>query len=117
MIGSTNHIKVTVIRNAAGISPASVNAGCRPRATTYPNVSLKLPSGCGSNTRDLYDPSKSHTIRQIMNFYNAPATSFVPYLINDLDTELDLNCKLESGDHLIVIWAPIAQLRKELING
>jgi hypothetical protein len=119
MVSLTNQIKVTIIRNAAGIATNSVDAGCKPKAGSYPaaaNINLKSPSGCGSNTRDLYDPSKGSNVRQIMNFYGAPATNFVPYDRYNLEDELSLNCELKHGDHLVVIWAPIAQLRKELIR-
>ena len=116
VIGLTNQIKVTIIRNAAGISTHPVNAGCKPSAMSYPGVNLKLPSGCGSNIRDIYDPSRPSLVRNVMNFYGAPATDFIPYDRNNLDEELSLSCQLKHGDHLVVIWAPIAQLRKELIK-
>lgn len=119
MISLTNHIKVTIIRNAAGIAINPVDAGCKTRALTYPpelNINLKSPSGCGSNTRDMYDPSRPSKVRNIMNFYGAPATDFIPYDRNDLENELSLNCELKHGDHLVVVWAPLAQLRKELLR-
>ena len=113
MIGLTNHIKVTVIRNAAGISTAPVSAGCKPKAATYAPIStnLKYPSGCGSNIQGLYDPDSQYkTVRHIMNFFGAPATDYVPYDRADLETELPLNCELKHGDHLVVVWVPLAQL-------
>jgi hypothetical protein len=117
MIGLTNHIKVTVIRNAAGISTAPVNAGCKPKAATYPlNTNLKTPSGCGSNTQGLYDPDSQYkTVRHIMNFFGAPATDYVPYDRADLETELPLGCTLKHGDHLVVVWVPLTKLNKELL--
>jgi hypothetical protein len=120
MIGFTNHIRVTVIRSAAGISTAPVSAGCKPRAATYAlNTNLKSPSGCGSNIQELYDPNAQHkTVRHIMNFFGAPATEYVPYDRSDLETELPLECNLKHGDHLVIVWIPLIKFNKEqLIKG
>lgn len=102
-INTKKFIKVSIIRNSCGIAPIS----CATPSPTYPNVDLKSPTNCGSNTYDLYDISKPHTVRHVMNFFNAPATDFIPYLSTDLDNELPLDCELEAGDHLIVVFAEI----------
>lgn len=97
-------IKVTIIRNSCGIMPNS----CSKSSPSYsPDVDLVSPSNCGSNTYDLYDISRPRTVRHIMNFYNAPATDFIPYDRSDMATELPLNCELEAGDHLVVVWAQL----------
>ena len=97
-------IKVTVIRKSCGIMPDS----CSKSSPSYSkDIDLTSPTNCGSNTYDLYDISKPHTVRHIMNFYDAPATDFIPYDYTDLTTELPLNCELKAGDHLVVVWAQI----------
>jgi hypothetical protein len=119
MIGLTNHVRVTVIRNAAGLSYAPIATGCGPRALTHPassNISYKLPSSCAANSQDLYDPkSKSRKIIQIMNFYNAPSTNFTVFDSTDFNNELDVQCELQDGDDIYIVWTPLLDLPREAL--
>jgi hypothetical protein len=121
MIGLTNNIKVTIIRNAAGFGITPTTAGRGKRATTYAtpsmNVSLELPSAKGSNTYELYDPSMPHKVINIMNFYGARSSDYVPFGISDLDSPLDLSCELKSGDELVIVLKSLLPLRKSILFG
>jgi len=115
MIGLTNHIIVTIIRNVAGLSILSRN---NQRAITYPpsyNISYSLPTNRASNFQDLYDPSKLHRVINIMNFYNVPSVNFTPFDRLDLVNPLSLNCIPQSGDELVIVYNPLLVLNTQFI--
>jgi hypothetical protein len=107
-INTKKFVKVSIIRNLKGVSAY----GCSKSSPSYSkNVDLITPSNCGSNTYDIYDIARPHTVRHIMNFYNAPATDFIPYLATNLTSELPLDCEMVAGDHLVVVWAQVSELQ------
>jgi hypothetical protein len=120
MVGLTNHIRATVIRNAAGRATHPLNAGCRERALTHPafsNISYKLPSSCGSNRQFLYDPSLPSKVIHVMNFCGAPSNSFVAFLRPDFDNAIDPQCELEPGDDVVFVWLPLLGERFNGLKG
>ena len=120
MIGLTNNIKVTVVRNAVGqYTDHKTPRSCKSKSTTYPpHVNMKSPSNCGSNTQALYDPSLRHNIRQIMNFFDAPATNYTAYYRTNIDNKLSLSYVPSNGEHIIVIWTPLTEIenRDQLVR-
>lgn len=113
MVGLQNNIKVTVIRQAAGSYTGSPMAGCRDAAPTYytaARTSTLLPSGCGSNTQDLYDPSMPRKVINVMNYFDAPSADFVPFYRTDLVNPAGLQCELDPGDEIVCIWKPLLVL-------
>lgn len=122
MIGLQNNIKVTVIRNAAGSHLGSTQAGCREAAPTYyaaGRLSFKLPSACGANVQGLYDPSWPHKVINVMNYFGAPSSDFVPFYRTDLTEALDLQCELQAGDEIVCVWKPLVNRfdPSVLVNG
>lgn len=118
MLGLQNNIKVTVIRNAAGSQSGSTMAGCREAAPAYycaGRLSFKLPSGCGDNSQGLYDPSMPRKVINVMNYFGAPSSDFVPYNRTDLVEAIDLQCELQPGDEIICVWKPLVGLDPALL--
>lgn len=118
MVGLQNNIKVTIIRNAAGAQPGSTSAGCRDSSPAYycaARLSTKLPSSCGSNTQDLYDPSMPRKVINIMNYFGAPSADFAVYDRADLTDTVDLNCELSPGSEIVCIWKPLVVLDPALL--
>jgi hypothetical protein len=113
MVGLQNNIKVTVIRNAAGSYTGSPDAGCRDAAPTYycaGRLSTLLPSGCGANTQDLYDPSMNRKVICVMNYFDAPSEHYVPFYRSDMVNPIDLQCELDVGDEIVCVWKPLLVL-------
>jgi len=118
MIGLQSGIKVTVIRNAAGAQIGSTQAGCRDSAPTYSlagRCSLQLPSSCGANTENVYDPSQPRKVINVMNFFDAPSSDFVPFYRSDLENSLHLDCELQNGDEIVCIWKPLLALKPQIL--
>ena len=112
-IGLTNHIKVTVIRNAAGMSLGSKASRSQPPALLFtPNtqISYKLPSGKGSNQQDLYDPAKPSKVINIMGFMGAPSKDFVAFRGNNLEDQIPLSTEMKSKEELVIVWKPLLGL-------
>jgi hypothetical protein len=119
MLGLQNNIKVTVIRNAAGSQTGSSMAGCRDAAPTYycaARLSFKLPSACGDNSQGLYDPSMPHKVINVMNYFCAPSSDFVPYNRTDLVEPIDLQCELQAGDEIVCVWKPLVGLDPAILT-
>lgn len=114
MVGLQNNIKVTIIRNAAGSQSGSVTAGCRDSAPTYycaGRLSFELPSACGSNSQDLYDPTNpNRKVINVMNYFGAPSTDFVVYDRANMEDPIDLQCELQAGDEIVCVWKPLVGL-------
>lgn len=109
MIGLTNHIKVIVIRTAAGARSGPVGGGCGVSSGTYfmdGHVSLKSPANCG-NEQYLYDPAGSRKVINIMNVCGAPSSDFFAFDRSNLTDQLDLQCELPAGAELICLWKPL----------
>lgn len=113
MIGLTNHIKVIVIRTAAGVHGAPVGGGCVSTSATYSisggRVSLKAPITC-SNEQFLYDPAGPRKVINIMNVCGAPSSDFFVFDRSNLTDPLDLQRELESGAEVICLWKPLFAL-------
>lgn len=119
MVGLTNNVKVTIVRNAAGIYVDRSYKSCNSKSVTYPpHINLKSPSNCGSNTQALYDPDKRHNVRQIMNFFDAPSTNYTPYYRTNIDNALSFSYIPIHGEHIIVIWTPLTVIenRDQLVR-
>lgn len=109
MIGLTNHIKVIVIRTAAGARSGPVGGGCGDTAPTYyigGHLSLKSPANCG-NEQFLYDPAGPRKVINIMNSCGVSSSEFFAFDRSNLTDQLDLQCELESGDEIICLWKPL----------
>lgn len=118
MVGLQNHIKITVIRNAAGSQSGSTVAGCRDSAPTYycaARLSTELPSACGANSQGLYDPAMPHKVINVMNAFGAPSSDFVAYNRSNMVDALDLQCELQPGDEIICVWKPLVVLDPTLL--
>lgn len=118
MVGLQNNIKVTIVRNAAGSQSGNMAAGCRNSAPTYycaARLSTQLPSSCGANTQDLYDPSMPSKVINIMNYFGAPSSDFVAYDRSNMVDPIDLQCELQAGDEIICVWKPLVGLDPVLL--
>ena len=119
MVSLTTHIRVTVIKNAAGLSRGSKVSGSRLRAITYPppppRLSFKLPSARGSNFQELYDPSRPKKIINIMNFVGANSVEFTAFNAHDLNTALAPSAEANDRDDIVIIWNQLLNLRRTLL--
>lgn len=116
MISLTNHIKVIVIRTAAGARTGPVGGGCGDSAPTYyvaGHLSLQSPVGCG-NFQELYDPSGPRKVINVMNFCGAQSSEFFAFDKANLTDRLDLQCELDPGDEIICLWKPLYSLDPNL---
>lgn len=103
MIGLRNHIKVIVIRHAAGLAKKDCNAPARAR--------LRHPSDCNHNFQELYEVGKPSKVIQVMNFAGARSAEFTPFMRGDMENPVDLQRELLSGEEIICVWNGLLHLK------
>lgn len=107
MTGLRSHIKVIVIRQAAGLKKKECNSVGRAR--------LFYPSNCSHNFQELYAVEAPNKVIQAMNFAGARSTEFTVFMRNDFDNPVSYQKELQNGDEIICVWNGLLGLKPHQI--
>lgn len=111
MIGLRNHIKVIVVRHAAGLQKKE---DCYQAA----RARLRYPADCNQNFQELYEVEKPSKVIQVMNFAGARSTDFTPFMRSDMENPVSLQRELQNGEEIICIWNGLLGLKPtQILDG